>query len=257
MDSQGIPFKFQSHKNYAEVQYTIAREDIIPYVRKYSSHPELALDLGCGQGGATQASNEYLCRTIGLDIEDKNIFRRNFVRASATQLPFCNNFFDVVIMHDIVEHVPDTEMLMRECKRILKPGGILYVTFPPYFFPYSGHLWNLTSKIKYLPYAHLLPKKILYRAILSSKQIGIFHPNQIIRDQETFSKITISKFENLCKKNKLEIESYDFKLSFTAFERGQFLNFFRHLKFLFKIKGLREIVIPFCLFIVSNNGAEG
>ena len=43
----------------------------------------------------------------------------------ASNLPFDDDFFDVAHCHTVMNHVPDTQKLLTEIKRVLKPGGIL------------------------------------------------------------------------------------------------------------------------------------
>ena len=53
--------------------------------------------------------------------------------------PFEDDRFDEVLMHDIIEHLPDTIKTMEECFRILKPGGLLKIRVVPYnhYYAYS------------------------------------------------------------------------------------------------------------------------
>ena len=48
----------------------------------------------------------------------------------ATDLKFDNNYFDIVIAKEIIEHLPDAKKAIRETFRVLKPGGVLIVTSP-------------------------------------------------------------------------------------------------------------------------------
>lgn len=50
--------------------------------------------------------------------------------ADATDLPLPNNEFDAVVLQSVVEHVQDTEALISECVRVLKPGGLIYIEMP-------------------------------------------------------------------------------------------------------------------------------
>jgi len=253
-----IPFKFRSEKNYALVQYNIAKDTVIPMLRMSTSlENSVVLDLGCGQGGATDALTNHSELCIGLDIAGKFVKlnqRTKFVQANAHFLPFKDNSFDIIVMQDVLEHVRGTERLLKEIKRVLKKKGLIYATFPPFYFPYAGHLWNLSSRVRYLPFAHLLPKGILYPIIRSSKNIGIFSPEQIINDQETFSKLTIHRFESCCKRLNLKINLRTMKLTFTAFDMKLAIltRLYKRMNFLFHIPLMRELLIPFTLYLIEN-----
>ena len=48
------------------------------------------------------------------------------VIASADELPFSDNSFDVAIMDAVLEHLPNVENAFMEVARVLRPGGVLY-----------------------------------------------------------------------------------------------------------------------------------
>ncbi len=252
-----IPFKFRSEKSYALVQYELADKLIIPIFGKENLKNKKILDLGCGQGGATNALADCSALCIGLDLGNKFIKlnnKANFTQANAHHIPFKDDSFDIIIMQDILEHVKGTEQMLKEAKRVLKDKGTIYATFPPFYFPYAGHLWNLTSKIKYVPFAHLLPKKVLYPMIRGSKSIGIFTPEQIINDQETFSRLTIQQFEDHCKKLRLKLMRRTMKLNFTSFDMklAVLTKAYKKMNFLYHIPLIRELLIPFTLYLIEN-----
>jgi 2-polyprenyl-3-methyl-5-hydroxy-6-metoxy-1,4-benzoquinol methylase len=56
--------------------------------------------------------------------------RRPVVRLSATELPFPNNSFDLVISDDLIEHLVETDEYARELMRVLRPGGWLMLSTP-------------------------------------------------------------------------------------------------------------------------------
>jgi ubiquinone/menaquinone biosynthesis C-methylase UbiE len=97
------------------------------------------LDFGCGPGTISVG----LAKAIepgefhGIDMEESQI---EIARASAkagghdnatfhvggaSNLPFDDDFFDVAHCHTVMNHVPDTQKLLTEIKRVLKPGGTL------------------------------------------------------------------------------------------------------------------------------------
>jgi ubiquinone/menaquinone biosynthesis C-methylase UbiE len=59
--------------------------------------------------------------------------------ADACDLPYENNFFDVVISCDCFEHIQDDHKAISEVHRVLKPGGILIFTVPAFQSLYSSH----------------------------------------------------------------------------------------------------------------------
>ncbi|MEX2160749.1 MAG: class I SAM-dependent methyltransferase [Anaerolineales bacterium] len=68
--------------------------------------------------------NRWLCewgnRNYGLQIVPGTIFDMKLPSAS----------FDVVTLWDVLEHTPDPKATLRECNRVLKPGGLLVVNYP-------------------------------------------------------------------------------------------------------------------------------
>ena len=97
------------------------------------------LDVGCGTGSIAVGLAEAVApgEVYGIDIEDSQVSlamgiaayyqQANvvFQAADATSLPFADGFFDVVHCHDILMHIPDTQAVLSEAMRVLKPGGIL------------------------------------------------------------------------------------------------------------------------------------
>jgi SAM-dependent methyltransferase len=97
----------------------------------------LVLDLACGEGyGASElASTGH--RVIGLDLEAPVLIeaarrypRATFVAGDAFRLPFPDGVFDAVGALQTIEHVSATGAFVAECARVLKPGGIAYLTTP-------------------------------------------------------------------------------------------------------------------------------
>ncbi|MCC6155664.1 MAG: methyltransferase domain-containing protein, partial [Candidatus Hydrogenedentes bacterium] len=58
------------------------------------------------------------------------IARANCLAADSTNLPFRDASFDVVIASHIIEHLDSPEILLRECLRVLRSGGVLRVSCP-------------------------------------------------------------------------------------------------------------------------------
>lgn len=56
-----------------------------------------------------------------------------WVRGSGLTLPFADATFDRVICAEVLEHIADYQAVLREVRRVLKPGGVLAVSVPRYF----------------------------------------------------------------------------------------------------------------------------
>jgi 2-polyprenyl-3-methyl-5-hydroxy-6-metoxy-1,4-benzoquinol methylase len=144
-------------------------QDLAPLLRGQE-----ALDLGCFTGGRSVAWFErYQLRFVqGIDVEDEYIeaatqfaalknVPSQYQVARGEQLPYATESLDAVLSFDVFEHVQDVGRTLEECRRILKPGGRLFVVFPSYFHPTEHHL-ALVTKMPGIHY--LFSGKTLVRA---------------------------------------------------------------------------------------------
>ncbi|MEZ5934976.1 MAG: methyltransferase domain-containing protein [Alphaproteobacteria bacterium] len=100
------------------------------------------LDVCSGMGGpARYFSYHRGCRVTGLDLTESRVagatrltrlaglgHRVDFRRGDAQAMPFDAASFDIAISQEALLHVPDKGAVVRECARVLKPGGILAFT---------------------------------------------------------------------------------------------------------------------------------
>lgn len=110
------------------------------FTDRKSPRPKI-LDLGCGNGSMVKPIQKW-GQYFGLDCESD--FARNCALKNvpvfigdACALPFENEYFDVVTILDLLEHVDNDKKVLDECYRVLKLGGKLIV-----FIPAFNLLWT-------------------------------------------------------------------------------------------------------------------
>lgn len=101
-------------------------------------HPSLVLDAGCSWGAWVYVFHSLGVAAYGIDISEESLSQaapgvREFlseVDIDLQELPFPNEYFDLVVSHNSLEHFQNSEHFISEVRRILKPGGIIFVKVP-------------------------------------------------------------------------------------------------------------------------------
>lgn len=93
------------------------------------------LEIGCGRGVQLKALEQLGWNTEGLDIDEKTaaIARQQECKVFVGDVfsrSYAPGTFDAVVMSHVIEHVTDPVALLRECHRILKPGGHFSLVTP-------------------------------------------------------------------------------------------------------------------------------
>jgi SAM-dependent methyltransferase len=97
------------------------------------------LDLGCAAGAISHYLSTFGCETVGVDAEPLAVARArslfpdlDFEIANVAELPFEDGAFDKAVAADLVEHLDDETFraMLRETRRVLRPGGTLSLYTP-------------------------------------------------------------------------------------------------------------------------------
>lgn len=137
------------------------------------------LDVGCGAGNMFHHLGQY-GRVRGIEVDARPVTiaqaRGYDVRqADASRgIPFPDASFDLVTELDVIEHVDDDGAILREARRVLKPGGHLLVTTPAFQWLWSFNDELNAHKRRYtagdlrrrLNRAGLRPKRVSYSFFL-------------------------------------------------------------------------------------------
>ena len=96
-----------------------------------------------------------------------------------------------------------TREVFEFCKKLLKPDGVFFISFPPWCNPFGGHQQMCKSKIlSFLPYFHILPA-FLYKFILKSFGEDDDKITGLIEIKDTA--ISIERFQRIIKKENYKI----------------------------------------------------
>ena len=105
---------------------------------------------GCGIGAYVQKMQAMAAQVIGLDIEWERIHegvqqarqapKNGLLHVGACEaLPYRDRTFDVVLSHEVLEHVQDDRLAAAEMIRVLKPGGRAVIFAPNRLYPFETH----------------------------------------------------------------------------------------------------------------------
>lgn len=122
------------------------------------------LDVGCGLGLYVRQFRTLTADVWGVDVDAEKVAEAsrtlpNILQAPAEKLPFPEGFFDVVLSHEVLEHVDDDRQAAAEACRVLKPGGRLLVFVPNRWYPFETHgaFWGGRYHFGNIPLVNYLP----------------------------------------------------------------------------------------------------
>ena len=151
--------RFRSEHDYAVFEYLRSAKVLQALDRAGVAVEGRVLDAGCGGGGTALSLAEESAFAVGLDLEarfadagtrlaaEKRIANAAFVQGDGERLPFRDGVFDLVFSHSVIEHVAQAEGYLRECHRVLRPGGVLYLSTAPTLSLAGAHLPRLLVPI--------------------------------------------------------------------------------------------------------------
>jgi SAM-dependent methyltransferase len=102
------------------------------------------LDVGCGVGAFVRRLREFSPQVYGFDVDGTSVVKGaeqvpGLALAVGEHLPYQDDVFDVVLMHEVLEHVDDDLATLREVRRVLAPGGKAVVFCPNRLYPFETH----------------------------------------------------------------------------------------------------------------------
>ncbi len=130
------------------------------------------LDVGCGVGLYVSQFRRFSDDVYGIDVEPYRIHTGsrslpNLMIARGEDLPFQSECFDVVFLHEVLEHVDDDRRVVQDVCRILRPGGHVIIFAPNrlYFFETHGFYLGRRFIFRLLPLVNWLPDLVRRRFV--------------------------------------------------------------------------------------------
>ena len=122
---------------------------------------------GCGLGTYLEKLAVTANPAIGLDIEHERTVQARqktarVVCGAGEFLPFPADCFDLILSHEVLEHVQDDQAAIREMVRTLRPGGRLVLFCPNRGYPFETHgmYWRGKYHFGNIPLINYLPRKL-------------------------------------------------------------------------------------------------
>ena len=200
------------------------------------NHKEIRiLDIGCGTGDLiSDFVSKYAC--FGIDVSGEAVKKAKQKGVNAykqdieERLPFTENFFNIIVMSEVLEHVIRTDYVLKETWRVLNKEGFFILTIPNVNSPLS---WIMQVFFDYPP---------LYSARYKSTHVRDFTLRTIKRAL-TNNGFRIHRIQGTY--------VYPFSNAFSRFIASR-INRLSEMIILLSIKGERPIVTPEVTFDVRE-----
>ena len=125
------------------------------YVRSHllssTKRSDKILEIGCGFGYLTFAMKQSNYNACGIDLSQevietaKSLFGEGFYNKSIQDFIKKKEKFDLIILTEVIEHVPDPVELILECKQILRQNGTILISTPNRSIYSSQLSWSVEA----------------------------------------------------------------------------------------------------------------
>lgn len=151
--------EYHSMKGFAVAENRLVKAKKIEAVLAEHLHRPVKgfkiLDVGTGAGAISSYFARLGNNVHSVDVADQRKFRDfTFKQVEGEQIPYNDSTFDIVISNFVLEHVKNRDSHLKEVARVMKPGGIGYISSPNWFFPFDPHYG--------IPLIHYLPRRAYF-----------------------------------------------------------------------------------------------
>lgn len=125
------------------------------------------LENGCGVGTYAAHLSSHAGSVIGLEYDFERANQAHtgpiqVLNAAGERLPFPDETFDIILSHEVLEHVADDAMAVHEMGRVLRRGGRIILFVPNRGYPFETHgvYWRGRYRFGNIPLVNYLPRRI-------------------------------------------------------------------------------------------------
>jgi 2-polyprenyl-3-methyl-5-hydroxy-6-metoxy-1,4-benzoquinol methylase len=178
---------YEFHKNkskYFEMTYWVADQHVIPFIGNAFKSGMKVCEIGCGEAGVLKAFLDKGATGIGIELMENRaeLAKLNLskeIQGNKVQIINKDIYdidpvkdvdlkFDLIVLKDVIEHIPNQEVFIKKLHDLLLPGGKVFFGYPPWQMPFGGHQQCCSNKfLAKLPWFHLLPT-FVYKFILNT-----------------------------------------------------------------------------------------
>lgn len=203
-------------QQYFNEQSITTQKFVIPFIEKHRPvNPEsTVLEIGCGEGGNIKPFLDLGCKVTGIDLNEgqidiaRDIYKDHPENRNLTlicediyQVTDLNQKFDIIIIRDVIEHIPNQERFLPFIKRFLNTNGLIFIGFPPWQNPFGGHQQICSNRfLSHLPWFHLLPRSVYEKILIR----GGVSPDGLLEIKDTG--ISLERFLSIVRKENFTIK---------------------------------------------------
>jgi SAM-dependent methyltransferase len=124
------------------------------------------LENGCGVGMYVEHLAPFGGKVFGLEFDSDRACEAGarspgIINAAGENLPYPNSTFDLILSHEVLEHVQNDSLAVYEMVRVLRKGGRLVLFVPNRGYPFETHgiYWRGTYRFGNIPFVNWLPRR--------------------------------------------------------------------------------------------------
>ncbi len=231
---------------YWTYQNVLARKYLIPMLEGQGIRIDgsRVFEIGCGSGGVIEAFAERCQVAVGLDIAPFDYTHApgskvRYITADIFDPEHASRYagtYDVILLRDVIEHLPSKALLFERCAELLDPQGVMLVTFPPFYSPFGAHQQvHARRRLGKLPFLHWMGRRwyVRYLRMVEKNNEGAVRAAEELFDTKT----SIRSLNREIRHSSFEIQHQEYYVTRPSYEirygiRPMKAQFLRHVPLL-------------------------